>query len=201
MHKRGMITLAAMAAAAMFSTSASAAVMATATSPLNIRSGPGPQYSIIGGIRDHGQATVMGCIQGSYWCQVAYNGRQGWAYSKYLTMPVARASLPILTYQASVATTYPTVATTYPAPATRTVETVGVAPSTTYVVNPPETVSSYVFGHPEQPIYVPDEVAVGAALPENVALMPVPNYEYDYAYVNTVPVLVEPQSRRIVYVY
>ena len=33
--------------------------------PLNIRSGPGPEYSVIGAIPDRGQATIIGCIQGS----------------------------------------------------------------------------------------------------------------------------------------
>ena len=66
---------------------------------------------------------------------------------------------------------------------------------------PPETVSTYVEGHPLQPVYLNGEVAVGAGLPETVAIEPVPNYQYDYAYVNSVPVLVEPSSRRIVYFY
>lgn len=46
-------------------TSASAAAIATATTPLNIRSGPGPQYSVTGVIPAHGRATITGCIQGS----------------------------------------------------------------------------------------------------------------------------------------
>jgi hypothetical protein len=33
----------------------SAAIVASATTPLNIRSGPGPQYSIVGAIPDRGQ--------------------------------------------------------------------------------------------------------------------------------------------------
>jgi hypothetical protein len=39
------------------------------------------------------------------------------------------------------------------------------------------------------------------SLPADVALQPVPDYEYQYAYVNRVPVLVQPQTRRIVYIY
>jgi hypothetical protein len=41
---------------------------------------------------------------------------------------------------------------------------------------------------------------VGAGLPETVALAEIPNYEYRYVYLNGQPVLVEPQSRKIVYV-
>ena len=40
----------------------------------------------------------------------------------------------------------------------------------------------------------------GAGLPETVVLREIPDYEYRYVYVNGQPVLVEPSSRRIVYV-
>ena len=80
--------------------------------PLNIRSGPGPQYSIVGAIPDRGQATIIGCIQGSLWCQVSYNGRQGWAYSQYLTALSGRSlivaerpnDIPAVTYQPPIET-------------------------------------------------------------------------------------------------
>ena len=41
----------------------------------------------------------------------------------------------------------------------------------------------------------------GAGLPDTVTLAPVPGSEYQYAYVNGVPVLVEPSSRRVRYIY
>ena len=41
----------------------------------------------------------------------------------------------------------------------------------------------------------------GAGLPEDVRLAPVPGYDYDYAYVNNQPVLVEPTTRRVQYIY
>ncbi|MHA6687107.1 DUF1236 domain-containing protein [Mesorhizobium sp. A556] len=40
----------------------------------------------------------------------------------------------------------------------------------------------------------------GATLPDTVVLGDIPDYEYRYVNVNGQPVLVEPQSRRIVYV-
>ena len=42
--------------------------------------------------------------------------------------------------------------------------------------------------------------AVGAGVPESVKLTTVPDYEYRYVYVNGQPVLVDPQTRKIVYV-
>ena len=66
---------------------------------------------------------------------------------------------------------------------------------------PPATVGSYVTSHPVSPVYLNGEVVQGAALPQSVALAPIPGYTYQYAYVNRVPVLVEPTTRTIAYVY
>jgi hypothetical protein len=61
-------------------------------------------------------------------------------------------------------------------------------------------VRTYVTSNQVDPVYLDGEVVVGASLPETVQLREIPDYEYRYVYVNGQPVLVEPQSRRIVYV-
>lgn len=225
MRITSMISVAALAAAGALSGSASAATLATATTSVNIRSGPGPQYAIVGVIGTRDRAAMLGCIQDSLWCRVSYRGKTGWTYSKYLTTRVAgrplviaqnpaSANVPIITYQQAPVATYQPPATT------TAVETVGsaVAPETTgtliespeptatetttqYVVNPPPAVRTYVIRHPAETVYLNGDVAVGAGLPQNVTLQPVPDTEYDYAYVNQTPVLVQPRTRRIVYVY
>lgn len=185
---------------------ASAATLATATTSLNIRTGPGPEYPVIGAIPDRGQATVTGCIQGSLWCQVTYNGKQGWAYSQYM-MGTAGGQMVAVTQSRDV----PVIV--YDAPPT-TVGTAVVAPTISgdfvapvanaapmQIAPPPATVQSYVVQHPVQPVYLNGEVVEGAGLPQDVVLTPVPNYEYNYAYVNGVPVLVEPTTRRVTYIY
>jgi hypothetical protein len=58
-----------------------------------------------------------------------------------------------------------------------------------------------VVSHPVTPVYLNGEVVEGVGLPENVTLAPVPGYDYEYAYVNNQPVLVEPSTRRIEYIY
>ena len=69
------------------------------------------------------------------------------------------------------------------------------------VASPPnEKVVTYVRTNKMEPVYLDGEVVVGASLPETVVLNEVPDYEYRYVYVNGQPVLVEPQTRRIVYV-
>lgn len=67
-------------------------------------------------------------------------------------------------------------------------------------VDPPPEVVTYVQSNPVDPIFLEGEVVVGAGLPETVEIREVPDYQYDYVYVNRQPVLVNPESRRIVYV-
>ena len=193
--------------AAVLAAPATAATLATATTPLNIRSGPGPQYGVVGFIPDRGRATINGCIQGSLWCQVSYRGRQGWAYAAYLTARLSGRSLivaedlnavPTVTYRVPAETVGsavppPTVNGTLLAPPAATQPLV-IAP-------PPATVRGYVVNHPVAPVYLNGEVVQGAGLPADVALAPVPDYQYQYAYVNNVPVLVEPRTRRVEYIY
>lgn len=201
MQTRSTIMIAAVTAVAALSlpTFASAATVASALTPLNIRTGPGPQYSVIGAIPTKGQATVNGCIQGSLWCQVSYNGTQGWAYSQYLTGtggPVVVGQLPPVTYAAPPATVGATVVEP-------TIDGEFIAPDGTplTLAPPPPTVQTYVTSHPVAPVYLNGEVVEGAGLPPDVVLTPVPQSQYEYAYVNGVRVLVEPQTRRVTYIY
>lgn len=170
--------------------------LATATTPLNIRSGPGPEYPVIGAIPTNGQATVHGCIEGSLWCQISYNGAQGWAYSQYMQSAGIR-TLPPVAYAAPPSTTgtaivRPTYSGDFIAP---------VATTAPMQIAPPQTVQTYIVQNPRPQVYLNGEVVEGAGLPPDVALAPVPDSEYQYAYVNGVPVLVEPSSRRVRYIY
>ncbi len=175
-------------------TTVSRPAMAMATTPLNIRSGPGPEYPVTGAIPTNGQAAILGCIDGSLWCQISYNGASGWAYSQYMTGANARA-LPPVSYTATTGTTIvrPTYSGEFVAP-------VASAPPMV-IAPPPSTVQTYVVQNPRPQVYLNGEVVEDAGLPANVALTPVPNSEYEYAYVNGVPVLVEPSSRRVRYIY
>lgn len=194
----------ALAAAAVFGTAAgaSAAGSATATTDLNVRSGPGPQYAPVTVIPNGDPVTVEGCIQGSQWCQIDYDGTTGWAYSAYLTMPyqgqtvVIRqqpAAVPVVTYEA------PADAPAAPSYEGELIGRVGDTPPPP--APPPAPVRTYVTDNRMQPVYLQGEVVVGAGVPDTVQLQQVPDYQYDYAYVNGEPVLVDPNDRRIVYVY
>lgn len=67
---------------------------------------------------------------------------------------------------------------------------------------PPQTVVTYIQQQPQpQPVYLGGEVVVGAGVPMEITLYPVPDYEYPYAYINGQMVLVDPNTRAIVYVF
>ena len=208
MHIKSMICLATLMVFAAPLPSDATVVVASAITPLNIRSGPGPQYDVIGVINPRGHAVIKGCIEGSLWCQVDYRGRQGWTYSKYLTMRAAGRPLVIATNRSQIR--IPTIA--YAAP----IETVGSNAQTENVIgtliepppdaapvdlSPPATVRAYLISHPIESTILNGEVVTGAGVPEKVTLLPVPGYGYEYAYINREPVLVAPSTRRIVYVY
>ena len=298
---------AALLSAAMLS-AAQAQTIGTATTDLNIRSGPDPQFPVIGMLRANRSAAVIGCIEGSRWCQVDLRGQRGWAYSQYMMLsgdrvalleapeteviaPAARttvavapaplapaplapapfsplaipvpvpvptpvpvatwqpapvvapapvyADTPAVTYRAPAVTyrspppavayrapapavTYqaPPPAVAYRAPATTTVvETTAAAPrefvgrltaprEVVYAATtppraymPPRSVRTYISMNPLETVWLEGSLAVGAGIPDDIDLIPVPGSRYTYAYVNDYPVLVDPASRRIVYVY
>jgi uncharacterized protein YraI len=67
---------------------------------------------------------------------------------------------------------------------------------------PPQQVVTYIQTQPQpQPVYLGGEVVVGAGVPMEVTLYPVPNYQYPYAYINGQMVLVDPTTRAIVYIF
>ncbi len=199
-----------------------------ATTDLNIRSGPGPEQPSIGLIKNRQRANILGCIEGSLWCQVEFRGLRGWAYSQYMSLqtggrrivvtePAHVSGMPVVTYDAPAPAPGVAVAPgVVVAPAPRVVETTGSAPvvrdgtliaplpnyaGSTTLVAPPPAVGNYVTSNPGDPIALEGEVVVGAGLPPAVSLNSVPDYRYQYVYVNDTPVLVDPASRRIVYVF
>lgn len=68
-------------------------------------------------------------------------------------------------------------------------------------ITPPETVRTYIETNPAQTVRLGGDVVVGAEVPGDVTFQTIPDYEYRYARINDRPVLVDPGTRRIVYVY
>ncbi|MBO6718735.1 MAG: DUF1236 domain-containing protein [Rhizobiaceae bacterium] len=215
------IALGAAAAALLMAGAAHAQTMVTATSDLNIRSGPGPHHPVVGVIAVDGQADLEGCLQASKWCRVSYNGTQGWAYSDYLIaeysgrdMVVAQrpaeVEIPVVEYEdetgtgAAVGATGGAVAGAIIGgpigAAVGGVAGANLGAATAIAIDPPQQTRSYILENEVEPVYLEGEVVIGAGVPEPVRLYEIPDYEYRYAYVNGQPVIVEPTDRRIVYI-
>lgn len=69
------------------SAGAAAAAPATVESGLNLRSGPGTEYAVIDTMPAGARVDVGGCTGG--WCQVSFNGEQGYASRAYLDLQTA----------------------------------------------------------------------------------------------------------------
>jgi len=206
-----------LAATLLTSTAALADFNASATTDLNIRSGPGPQFEVVGTIANSDSATVSGCIEGSKWCQVNYNGTTGWSYSQYLSADMTgervvisaapqSAQIPVVQYDNTG--TNVTVGAAGGAIAGALIAgpvgaaiggAAGLAAGA--AVSPPANVQNYVMENRGDPVYLEGEVVVGVGVPETVELRSVPDYEYQYVNINGQPVLVDGSTRQVVYVY
>ncbi|MDW6022132.1 DUF1236 domain-containing protein [Mesorhizobium sp. BAC0120] len=216
---RKLVILSAAATALAVAGPAWAQSIATTTTDLNVRAGPSSQEAVIGTIAGGSSVSIDTCVNAGRWCRVDLNGGSGWISSRFLSGDIASSG--------AVVSTETTGAITRPgSPGTTAgVVTGGAAGAVTGAViggpvgaaiggaagmvaggatgaaiDPPVRVRSYVRTHRVEPLYLKQRVAVGATLPDTVELRPIPDYEYQYVYLNDRPVLVEPQSRRVVYV-
>jgi len=223
MHSKLLVSAAAGALLALTG-AAYAQSAVVATTDLNVRAGPGPQHQVVGVIGAGQSANLNGCLESSKWCVVAFNGGEGWVYSDYLTGDFGGTQVVLTERPADSGVRIVTPPADVDGGATGAVTggvtgavagaiiggpigavvgggagaVAGGAAGT--VIDPPERVRTYVTSNQVDPVYLDGEVVVGAGLPETVVLRDIPDYEYRYVYVNGQPVLVEPSSRRIVYV-
>lgn len=223
MHTKFLVSAAAGALLAMTGAAfAQSAVIVT--TDLNVRAGPGPQHQVVGVIGAGQSANLNGCLEASKWCVIAFNGGEGWVYSDYLTSDFGGTQVVLTERPADSGVRIVEAPVDVDGGATGAVTggvtgavagaivggpvgavvgggagVVGGAAAGT-VIDPPANVRTYVTTNQVEPVYLDGEVVVGAGLPETVTLREIPDYEYQYVYVNGQPVLVEPGTRRIVYV-
>lgn len=203
-------------AATLVAGAASADIEAAAWTDLNMRSGPGPMYSIVGVIPARDKVMVQGCLADASWCEVTHGDVAGWAAGNYMTATIADAPVPLsardkriivktITYDNKGASTAGGMATGAIAGA-MIAGPVGavvggiVGAATGDALAPDPTVITYVRSNPTDEVYLDGEVVVGAGIPDVVKLSPVPDSRYSYAYVNGVPVLVDTQKRTVEYI-
>ncbi|MER9332213.1 DUF1236 domain-containing protein [Mesorhizobium sp. M0152] len=189
----GMLTV--MSGAAMADTAVSA------VTDLNVRAGPGPQYPVIGVLAAGQSATLSGCMENSKWCTIAEAGGQGWVYSDYVTAEFG-GSRVVLTQRprtSGIAVVAPPADIgDYSNEYTGAI--IAGEPVVDPIPRPPAEVRTYVRTHRLDPVYLEGEVVTGATLPDTVELREVPDYRYRYVYVNNQPALIDPDTRRIMYV-
>lgn len=223
MKKHLVIIALALTSAAIPGVALAQTTTATATAELNIRSGPGPQYPSVGFIASGDTTIVDGCLQGSKWCQVNYEGVSGWSYSDYLTADLSGQAvvlterypdvgLATVTYEDTGAAAGGAVAGTVTGAvagaliagpvgaAVGSAIGAGTGATAGAVIDPPEVARTYVTSNPVDQVYLDGEVVIGAGVPDTVTLQTIPDYDYQYVYINGQPVLVDPSSRQIVYV-
>lgn len=181
---------------------ANAAMVATTADDLSVRSGPGEEYPEVGLATRGSDAVLDGCMEGSSWCRVEVNGLRGWANAAYLNVVYEGApvileqrrsdlDVPVVTYESTSSVQ------AEPSPGDVNLGTVEEIDA----ITPPDTIITYMDQHQGSVVTYDGDVVVGGTLPSSAPLDVIPDYEYQYVRVNDVPVLVEPRTRRIVYVY
>jgi uncharacterized protein YraI len=193
----------------------------TATTDLNVRGGPGPQYPVIGVLNAGQSAALTGCIDGSKWCSIDDGGQTGWVFSDYLTGEFGgqqvvlterpAGSVTIVRPPADGATEGALVGGATGAiggalvggpvgAAVGGVAGLAIGGAAGQAAEPPAEVRTFITSNRAEPVYLDGEVVVGATVPESVVIHEIPRYEYRYVNVNGQSVLVEPGSRKIIYV-
>jgi uncharacterized protein YraI len=163
---------------------ANAAMVATTASDISVRSGPGEDYPEVGLATRGSDAVLDGCLDGSAdYLNVMYEGAP-----VVLRERRSEINVPVVTYEKT------SNVQSEPNPGDPNLGRVGE-------VDPPENVMTYIERHPGQVVRIDGDVAIGSTLPATAELVQIPDYEYSYVMVNDRRVLVEPTTRRVVYVY
>jgi uncharacterized protein YraI len=174
------------------------AVEGYSTAHLNLRTGPGTQYPVIGVMEYNVRTEITGCLADYSWCSVSVAGLNGWASAEYLVVDKGGEVMQITGEDSGIPVVEADVEAVV-APATVGV-LVGPQGNVAAIV-PEPVVVDYIAATPVDPFALEGEVVVGAVVPQEVTLYEVPNAAYGYAILNGVKVLVDPSSRAIVYIY
>ncbi|TKB83065.1 MAG: DUF1236 domain-containing protein, partial [Mesorhizobium sp.] len=133
-------------------------------------------------------------------CTIAEANGQGWVYSDYVTADFGGSRVVLTQRPASAdiaVVTPPADSVEYSDSYTGAIV---AGEAIEPIRRPPAEIRTYVRTHRLDPVYLEGEVVTGATLPDTVELREIPDYDYRYVYVNGQPALVDPGSRRIVYV-
>lgn len=195
-HAR-MLALAGSVVAGLSLSGEALAAKAYATAHLNIRSGPGEQFPIVGEMRWNSHGEVSGCTADYEWCHISTANGVGWAAAHYLIENTARGTETLEKFgaQSGIPVVIPEAVTIVGA-----VTPVPAGGALVEAITPAAEVIEYVKATPVAAVHVSGEIVVGAILPAELVLYEVPNAPYQYVAVNGATVLVEPATRKVVYI-
>jgi uncharacterized protein YraI len=75
-----------------------AQAQAVTNSPVDLYAGPADDYPAVSQLPPGAPVTVMGCVSGYTWCDVALPDQRGWVYAGNLSYPYQGNDVPILQY-------------------------------------------------------------------------------------------------------
>ena len=210
------ILIAAGTTALLAATPLLAATQAQVATDLNLRAGPGPNFLIEGTLPAEAQVELLGCVEGGAWCEVTYEGQTGYAYAPYLVVTEEETLTPVTEIRT---TTVETVNYDDNGEEALIGGAVGAGIGSALIGGPaaiiggllvgslagsvadPETETiTYVETNPVEPIFIQGEPIIGAVIPEEVVLNPVPDSTFLYTNLNGQPVIVNSEDRQIVYI-
>lgn len=208
------------AAGLMGAAPALAQVSATAATNLNMRVGPSSNQQVLGVIPAAGEVTVLGCQEVGSWCQVDFQGNQGWVHGSYLNA-IAQEQQQVVVVENGERLLFSAEPSQPSDPAFQGANAAFGAAGGAYVasalIGGPAAIIvggllgasalgsgeldpavSYVQANPVDPMSMEGEVIVGAGIPQGVEIVTIPGTNYGYLNANGSPVIIDQNSRRIV---
>jgi uncharacterized protein YraI len=88
-------SLALLIACSAIAATPASAFPAFSSSRLNLRSGPGEEFPVVGVMERNVRVEMTGCLQDWSWCFVNVSGVPGWVFSKYVVVDVQGAVLQV----------------------------------------------------------------------------------------------------------
>jgi len=175
------------------------AVPGYSTAHLNLRAGPGTQYPVVGMMEYNVRADLTGCLADYSWCSVSVAGLSGWSSAEYLVVDKGGEVMQVTGPDSGIPVVEAAGVAEVVAPAS--VGVLVAANGHVEAIVPEPAVVEYIAATPVNPFAVEGEIVVGAVIPAAVQLYEVPGSAYGYTIVNGMKVLVDVNSRSVVYIY
>jgi hypothetical protein len=145
------------------------------------------------------RSDITGCLVDWSWCSITVAGLSGWASAEYLVIDQGGQVMQITGPDSGIPVVEAEGVAVVVAPAHVGV-VVGAGGHVAAII-PEPAVLEYISATPVNPFAVQGEVVVGAVLPAAVTLYQVPGSVYGYTIVNHNKVLVDVNTRAVVYIH